>query len=168
MGPVVMLTCGGEWRSRLRREAQAHFHKRIPNTFVMVGGVWVNAAGLTSAAEGMGARPLIKDASAPCIRTGPVVHADMRGESGVVDFAGRLRLISIHGLGIRRLHLLLDAIGLIDRHAVRLATGVPSRARCVWTRGRQRRTASTASRIPSTAHSLNGPIPQRPNPSTAQ
>ncbi len=96
-------------------------------------GGWVNAAGLTSAVDGLGGtafgwhsvwvaqrlggtasgwlargkthrgslsgthRPLdgppntfAHDASS----RGPVVHADMRGESGVVDFAGRLRLSS--------------------------------------------------------------------------
>ncbi len=40
------------------REAQAYFHKRIPNTFVMGGGVWVNRS---LGPRGSGCQSLDKD-----------------------------------------------------------------------------------------------------------
>ncbi len=59
------------------------------------GGVWVNAAGLTSAVEGLGARPSVKVAAVPPIRSltmhppsGPS-YMPACGESGVVDFASQ-------------------------------------------------------------------------------
>ncbi len=90
---------GGEWRSRLRREAQAHFRSEptvlhrcmdasrgrpcYPNTFVMGGGVWVNAAGLTSAADSLGGtasgcQTLNRARSGPCPPSSEVLDAEGR------------------------------------------------------------------------------------------
>ncbi len=52
-----------------------------------------HSAGPTALASGP-PNTFAHDASAPCICMEPVVHAgNMRGESGVVDFAKGLRLI---------------------------------------------------------------------------